>query len=112
MALIMYAALHFPAAHVEEKVAVVVTGALSGAVLLSSINAQLGNVGYIIAIEYGFYAFFVLCLLSIVSVLAAEHLRDAGRLPAALAVERYGRYLFASGTTAMIVAAWLAFTRW
>ena len=112
MALIMYVSLHFPAAQVEAKVAVVVTGALSGAVLLSSINAQLGNVGYVIAIEYGFYSFFVLCLLSIVSVLAAEHLREAGRLPTALAVERYGRYLFATGVAAMIAAAWLAFARW
>jgi branched-chain amino acid transport system substrate-binding protein len=108
MALIMYVALHFPAAHVEAKVAVVVTGA----VLLSSINSQLGNVGYVIAIEYGFYSFFVLCLLSIVSVLAAEHLREAGRLPAALAVARHGRYLFATGVAAMIAVAWLAFARW
>jgi branched-chain amino acid transport system substrate-binding protein len=112
MALIMYAALHFPAAHVQEKVAVAITGALSGAVLLSAINAQLGNVGYIIAIEYGFYVFFTLCLMSIVSVLAAERLREAGRLRTALAVESSGRYLFLVGLGAIIAAVWLAYARW
>ena len=79
MALIMFASLYFPVALVKEKITVAITGALSGAVLLSSINSQLGNVGYVIAIEYGFYMYFALCLLCIVAVLMAERLRVAGR---------------------------------
>jgi branched-chain amino acid transport system substrate-binding protein len=78
MSLIMYASLNFPPAFVKEKITVAITGALSGPVLLSSINSQLGNVGYVIAVEYGFYIFFTLCLLCIVAVLAAERLRVAG----------------------------------
>jgi len=112
MALIMYASLHFPIALVKEKVTVAITGALSGAVLLSSINAQLGNIGYVIAIEYGFYAFFALCLLCIVAVLAAERLRGAGRQSMAITVERSGRNLFAAGFLAMLAAGWLVYTRW
>ena len=73
---------------------VAITGALSGAVLLSAINTQLGNVGYVIAVEYGFYVFFVLCLLCIVSVLAAERLRVASRPGMALVVEQTSRALF------------------
>jgi hypothetical protein len=46
---------------------------------LASINSQLGDVGYVIAIEYGFYIYFALRLLCIVAVLAAERLRVAGR---------------------------------
>ena len=60
MALIMLASLYFPSGLVKEKITVAITAALSGAVLLSSINSQLGNVGYVIAIEYGFYIYFVL----------------------------------------------------
>lgn len=45
MAAILFASLYFPAALVKEKVTVAITAALSGAVLLSAINAQLGNVG-------------------------------------------------------------------
>ena len=94
MALIMFASLYFPHALVKEKVTVAITGALSGAVLLSAINTQLGNVGYVIAVEYGFYVFFMLCLLCIVSVLAAERLRAAKRPETALVVEQASRALF------------------
>jgi hypothetical protein len=111
MALIMYASLHFPAALVKEKVTVAITGALSGAVLLSSINAQLGNVGYVIAVEYGFYVFFSLCLLCIVAVLIAERCRATGRQAAALFVERSGRVLFLLGCAGTAVVAWSAFAR-
>jgi len=81
-------------------------------VLLSSINSQLGNVGYVIAVEYGFYIFFALCLLCIVAVLMAERYRAAGRGAAAVTVERTGRYVFALGGAATIAAAWLAYLRW
>ncbi|NJM11401.1 MAG: hypothetical protein HC889_05535 [Synechococcaceae cyanobacterium SM1_2_3] len=54
MTLIMYASLYFPSALLKEKVSVAITGALSGAVLLSSINSQLGGIGYTIAVEYVF----------------------------------------------------------
>jgi ABC-type branched-subunit amino acid transport system substrate-binding protein len=93
MALIMFASLYFPPALVKEKVTVAITAALSGAVLLTSINSQLGSIGYIIAVEYGFYIFFGLCLLCIVAVLSAERFRAAGRASTAVTVERTGRYL-------------------
>jgi len=112
MALIMFASLYFPTALVKEKVTVAITGALSGAVLLSSINSQLGNVGYVIAVEYVFYIFFTLCLLCIVAVLAAERLRVAGRAPAAVAVERTGRYLFVLGFVGTVAVAWFAASQW
>jgi len=111
MALIMYASLFFPTALVKEKVTVAITGALSGAVLLSSINAQLGSIGYIIAVEYGFYVFFGLCLLCIVAVLGAERLRAAGRTPVAVVIERTGRYLFVIVCMSTALAAWIAFGR-
>jgi branched-chain amino acid transport system substrate-binding protein len=112
MALIMFASLYFPPALVKEKVTVAITAALSGAVLLSSINSQLGNVGYVIAVEYGFYVFFTLCLLCIVAVLFAERLRGAGRTSAALAVERSSRYLFLLGFLGTGAAAWFAILHW
>jgi hypothetical protein len=57
-------------------VTVPITGALSGAVLLTSISNQLGSVGYTILVEYIFYVFFALTLLCIVSVLITERLRS------------------------------------
>jgi branched-chain amino acid transport system substrate-binding protein len=111
MALIMFASLYFPTALVKEKVTVAITGALSGAVLLSAINAQLGNVGYVIAVEYGFYVFFMLCLLCIVAVLAAERLRVAGRSTSALAVEQTSRGLFVIAFLGTAALGWYALSQ-
>lgn len=94
MTFIMYASLHFPIALVKEKVTVAVTAALSGAVLLTSINNQLGSVGYTIAVEYLFYVFFCLSLLCIVAVLMAERLRAVDRKEAAHRVTVWTRILF------------------
>jgi hypothetical protein len=112
MTLIMYASLYFPTGLVKEKVTVAITAALSGAVLLSAINSQLGNVGYVMAAEYVFYIFFTLCLLSIVSVLAAEQLRVAGRQRAAVIAERSTRALFLLTVVGTTVIAWLVSSRW
>jgi branched-chain amino acid transport system substrate-binding protein len=94
MTFIMYASLHFPDALVKEKVTVAVTAALSGAVLLTSINNQLGSVGYTIAVEYLFYVFFCLSLLCIVAVLTAERLRASERKEAAQRLTFWTRILF------------------
>jgi branched-chain amino acid transport system substrate-binding protein len=109
MTLIMFGSLYFPHGLVKEKVTVAITGALSGAVLLTAINAQLGGIGYTIAIEYVFYVFFGLCVLCIASVLAAERLRVAGSQPAALQTERWTRVLFVGTVISLLavaIAAW------
>jgi branched-chain amino acid transport system substrate-binding protein len=108
MTVIMYASLYFPVALVKEKVTVAITAALSGAVLLTAINSQLGSIGYTIMVEYAFFVFFGLSTLCIVSVLAAERLRAAGRGGGAALTERLTRYVFlfaVAGTLAGAVAA-------
>jgi hypothetical protein len=107
MALIMLASLYFPNALVKEKITVAITAALSGAVLLAAINSQLGGIGYIIAVEYGFYVFFALCLLCIVSVLTAERFRGGGHPKTAVLVERSARALYVLALLTTGVAAWL-----
>lgn len=106
MTLIMLSTLYFPLALVNAKVTVAITAALSGAVLLSAINSQLGNVGYVIAVEYGFYVFFALCLICIVAVLLSEQMRNAGKSTAM--IDRGGRIIFMVGLVATIGVAWLA----
>lgn len=112
MTLIMFASLFFPTALVKEKVTVAITAALSGAVLLSSINSQLGSVGYVIAIEYVFYVFFVLCLLCILAVLEAERFRARGRQQTAIAIEKSGRALFLLGVVGTVAAAVWVYAQW
>jgi hypothetical protein len=112
MALIMFASLYFPQGLVKEKVTVAITAALSGAVLLSAINSQLGNVGYVLAVEYVFYLFFTLCLFCIVAVLAAEQLRVAGRGAVATATERATRVLYLLAMLGTAAAAWFVSAHW
>ena len=104
MTLVMFASLFFPTALVKEKVTVAITGALSGAVLLGAINNQLGNIGYMVAVEYVFYAFFGLALLCIVAVLGAERLRAAKRERAAGRLEWGTRAVYAAATFASLAA--------
>jgi branched-chain amino acid transport system substrate-binding protein len=112
MALIMLAALFFPHALVKEKITVAITAALSGAVLLAAVNAQLGIVGYTMAVEYVFYVFFALSLLSILSVLVAERLRVDQRGRLATRTEVWTRVLFVSAMVGTIVIAWIVSSRW
>jgi len=95
MSLITLAALCFPRALVKEKITVTVTGALAGTVLLTAINSQLDTVGYTLAIEWVFYLFFMMALLSIVAVLGAEQLRLAGRPAEGMRVDHAARTIYA-----------------
>jgi hypothetical protein len=95
MTMIMFASLYFPHGLVKEKVTVAITAALSGAVLLTAINSQLGSIGYTITVEYAFYVFFGLSVLCIVSVLLAERFRTAARVKAAAATELLTKVMFA-----------------
>jgi ABC-type branched-subunit amino acid transport system substrate-binding protein len=110
MTLIMFGSLYFPNALVKEKVSVAITAALSGAVLLTAINSQLGGIGYTIRIEYVFYIFFALCVISIISVLAGERLRAASRPGAALRTEQGARVIFLVAMLAVAAAAFAAWT--
>ena len=109
MTLILYSALYFPAALVKEKITVAITGVLSGTVLLSAVNNQLGNTGYTMAVEYAFYVFFSLGLLSIVSVLIAERLRAAKRLQAIPVVESWTERIFLATVGVTAIGALLLF---
>ena len=81
------------------------------AVLLASINNQLGNVAYTMDVEYAFYVFFALALLCPLSVSPTEQLRAAGRGRAALLAERATRLVFFLAMAAISVAGWLAATQ-
>jgi branched-chain amino acid transport system substrate-binding protein len=105
MTLIMFGSLFFPAALVKEKVTVAITGALSGAVLLTAINGQLGGIGYTVAVEYAFYLFFCLSLLCIVSVLAAERQRAAGHAATGILIEQWTRISFVIGVAIVVVGS-------
>ncbi len=89
-----------------------ITAALSGAVLLASVNSQLGTVGYTMAVEYVFYIFFALCLFCILSVLLAERFRAAHHAQRAPRTDIAASDLFSLTVAATAVAAGAAAARW
>jgi ABC-type branched-subunit amino acid transport system substrate-binding protein len=106
MTLIIYATLHFPPVLIKERVTVAVTGALSGAVLLTAINSQLGGVGYTIAIEYAFFMFFGLTTFIIVAALAGHHLRHGKHERWAKVTEQGTRAVFILAILGVAAGAW------
>jgi uncharacterized membrane protein YhaH (DUF805 family) len=112
MSLILLASLYFPVGLVKEKITVAVTAALSGAVLLTSINTQLGGIGYVIAVEYLFYVFFALCVFCIMTVLLAERLRTRKHEGGAVVVEHSARILFMIAAAATGLTAYLITWQW
>jgi hypothetical protein len=112
MTSVLYASLYFSGDLGSERIAVAIGGALSAAVLLTEINDQLGSIGYTVVVEYVFYVFFGLSLLSIVSVMVANPLRAKGREAAATLTERWTRIVFVVTVVATLAGAlWFYWSR-
>src|SRR6201982_1087568 len=79
LVLVVFATLFFPDTMFRERVTIPVTSILASAVLLVTVNSQIGDVGYTVVVEEMFYIFFVLCLMTIVAGYRHEKLRGAGR---------------------------------
>jgi hypothetical protein len=92
--LMLFVTLYIPLGNIGPRVAIVITGTLTASVLLSATNAQLGNVGYPIAVERLFYVFFLLCLVCLVGVIVSERLRGLNKLPQAVKTEAWARGVF------------------
>ena len=106
MTAILYASLHFPSGLLAPKIGVAMTAVLTGMVLMNSVNAQLGAIGYSVAVEYAFYVFFALGFLHLVSVLVGERLRESGRAAIARRTDVWTRVLFLFAVGGVLVAAY------
>jgi len=82
LVLAVYVTLYFPVSLTKERLTIAISAMLAAAVLLTAINAQLTDVGYTTAIEYGFYAFFALCLFCVMAGLMTERLHSQKKNPA------------------------------
>jgi hypothetical protein len=87
LVLIVFATLFFPYSLVKERCTIPVTGVLTSAVLMISIDSQLPPVGYTVAMEYAFYVFFGLCLMAMLSGFTCETLRTHNRQALSAAID-------------------------
>jgi ABC-type branched-subunit amino acid transport system substrate-binding protein len=79
IALILYATLFFSVTLTTERLTIAITALLTSAVLLGSVNNQLSDASYTVAIEYLFYVFFALCLCTLIAGVARERFHQLQR---------------------------------
>ncbi len=79
LAAITYVSLFFPHSQTGERVAFAVSAILTAAVLLTSVTSVLPQIGYTVAIEWGFYGFILLSAICIIIGLAGDWLYEQGR---------------------------------
>jgi branched-chain amino acid transport system substrate-binding protein len=91
---VVFATLFFPNSLSKERTTIPVTGILTSAVLMIAINSQLPPIGYTVSIEYVFYVFFGLCLMSMIAGFLQERLRIAGNVRAAAWTDETVRVLY------------------
>ena len=103
LALVVFATLFFPETLFRERVTIPVTAMLTSAVLLLTIDNQLGDVGYTVAVEKIFYVFFALCLMTMLAGFGHERLRHAGRKRLCALVDRTAQVLYVG--TALVATA-------
>ena len=80
LAAITYVSLFFSHKQTAERVSIGISGILTAAVLLTSVTGALPQVGYTVAIEWGFYAFIFLAATCVLVALAGDRLYEARRL--------------------------------
>ena len=93
LTLVVFATLFLGSTFSKERLTIPVTAILTSAVLLTSINNQVSDVGYVMAIEYAFYIFFALCLF-VMLITIAEHPKSPGaKVPVYLNLIGKGGYV-------------------
>jgi branched-chain amino acid transport system substrate-binding protein len=103
LVLVVFATLFFPETLFRERINIPVTAILTSAVLLLTVSNQLGDVGYTVAIEKIFYAFFGLCLMTMMSGYGHEQLRQRGTGRLATVLDHTAKMLYAGTVCAVII---------
>ena len=106
LALVVFATLFFPQTLAKERATIPVTGILTSAVLLISISNQLPALGYTVALEYIFYVFFFLCLMSMVIGFLSEILRSRKHNRHATTIDLFGRIFYVAVVAVTIGVFW------
>ncbi|MCJ1961417.1 ABC transporter substrate-binding protein [Novosphingobium mangrovi (ex Hu et al. 2023)] len=107
LVLVVFATLILPTNLFRERINIPITAILTSAVLLLSLNSQLPAVGYTVAIEYIFYAFFAVCLGAMLVGISHDALMIKDRPEDAARLAKAGSILYIATVVAII-----AFIAW
>jgi branched-chain amino acid transport system substrate-binding protein len=109
--LLVFATLFFPDNLYRERTTIPVTAILTSAVLLIAVNSQLGDVGYMVAIEIIFYVFFALCLTAILRAFVHERIRNRVDVRVTTMLARSIQMFYAATVFAVFGLFWWRYMR-
>jgi hypothetical protein len=104
LAAVTYVSLFFPHTLTEARVTFGVTGILTAAVILSTVTGVLPQVGYTVAIEWGFYAFILLSATCIIFALLGDTLYDQRRLSELRRLDLISRIFYPAFVLVVVLA--------
>ena len=109
LTIVVYATLYFPFSMFVPRIMGPASVLLSGIVLLLSLNNQLPEIGYTVAIEYVFYVYFFLCLFPIIITPIGDRLEKAGKKVALRRLNLSVRIIFPLVVLSTVINYWLLY---
>lgn len=104
-----YSSLYFSHSQTAERVAFGATGILTGAVLLAEVTSALPNVGYTVAIQWGYYVFILLAAGCVIVGIAGDGYYEKGRSTAVRRLDLASRIVFPATAIATVLVYVLRF---
>lgn len=114
LTLVTYIAIWFPAEQAGARIGFAITALLSSSVMLNSISSQLPEIGYIVAIEWGYYAYIGLSAILVLLTIAVDRSYKAKRYARVRRLDTFLRIVYPLAIAAVIALYWLVFhdERW
>ena len=104
LALVTYISLFFSPANASTRIGFSITAILTTSVLLQSVASNLPNVGYTVAIEWGYYVYIGLSALLVLMNITIERWYKAKRFAAVRQLDKFARILYPSVLLVVIAA--------
>ncbi|MGN6486094.1 MAG: ABC transporter substrate-binding protein, partial [Thermomicrobiales bacterium] len=109
LTLVTYIAIWFPAEQAGARVGFAITALLSSAVMLNAISGQLPDIGYTVAIEWGYYAYIALSALLVLLTIAVDRSYKAKRMVRVRRLDTFIRVMYPVAILAVAAAYWWRF---
>jgi ABC-type branched-subunit amino acid transport system substrate-binding protein len=109
LTLVTYIAIWFPAEQAGARVGFAITALLSSSVMLGAISTQLPDIGYTVAIEWGYYAYIGLSALLVLLTVAVDRSYKAKRMARVRTLDAVVRIGYPLAIFAVVAVYWIRF---
>ncbi|HYI24883.1 MAG TPA: hypothetical protein VD767_05690, partial [Thermomicrobiales bacterium] len=111
LSLVTYIAIWFPAEQAGARVGFAITALLSSSVMLNTISNHLPEIGYTVAIEWGYYAYLSMSAILILLTIAVDRSYKAKRYARVRKLDTFIRTCYPLAILAVVAGYWWQFYR-